>query len=107
MQGTVFALQVAGDSMQDAGIMEGDRVIVRQTSTARDGDIVVATLDGETTIKRLRLGKEQAMLVAENPAYRPIEIRADNAVIQGVVIGLMRSYQDTALARHSSGRRTA
>lgn len=101
--GSVFALRVAGDSMRDAGIIEGDEVIVRQTPVANDGEIVVATVDGETTIKRLRLQKRRATLFAENPAYRSIELTGD-AVIQGVVVGLLRSYQKKPAGGHTSSR---
>ncbi len=100
-RGSPFALRVVGDSMRDAGITEGDQVIVRQTSTAQDGDIVVATINGETTIKRIRLRKGRATLFAENPAYRPIEVPAGDTVIQGVVVGLLRSYQENAHGRTS------
>jgi repressor LexA len=101
--GSLFALRIVGDSMRDAGIIEGDEVIVRQTPAANDGEIVVATVDGETTIKRLRLRKRHATLFAENPAYRPIELTSD-AVIQGVVVGLLRSYQKKPADGHKSSR---
>lgn len=94
-QGTYFALRVAGDSMKDAGILDGDEVVVRKQPMANDGDIVVATLDGETTLKRLQIRGSRASLVAENPRYRPIDIRSESAVIQGVVVGLMRAYCHT------------
>jgi repressor LexA len=89
-RGTFFALRVAGDSMRGAGILQGDQVVVRQQSVAADRDIVVATIEGETTIKRLRLRGRRVMLVPENPRYRSIEVRAEEAIIQGVVVGLMR-----------------
>jgi repressor LexA len=79
--------------MRDAGIFEGDTVIVRQAATASNGEIVVATVGGETTIKRLRLRRRRPTLVAENPAYRPIELTSDS-IINGVVIGLLRSYEE-------------
>lgn len=92
-RGAHFALRVAGDSMRDAGIFDGDHVVVRQQSTANDGDIVVATLDGETTLKRLHLRRGHARLVAENPQYGPIEVQTESAGIQGVVVGLLRAYE--------------
>jgi repressor LexA len=92
-RGTHFALRVAGDSMRGAGILDGDEVIVRQQSTAEDGDIVVATIDGETTLKRLRIHGRRASLVAENPRFKPIEIRTVSAVLQGIVVGLLRAYR--------------
>ncbi len=91
---TCFAVRVAGDSMQDAGILEGDHVVVRQQANANDGDIVVATLEGETTLKRLRKRGNRAMLVADNPRYYPIEVKTESAVVQGVVLGLLRSYRN-------------
>lgn len=104
-RGRSFALRVAGDSMRDAGILEGDQIVVRQGSAANDGDIVVVTLDGQTTVKRLRLRKNQATLVAENPMYPPIEVRAEDAVIQGVVVGLLRLYREReAVARSAEPR---
>jgi repressor LexA len=96
-RGTFFALRVAGDSMRDAGILEGDQVVVRQQSVAADRDVVVATIEGETTIKRLRLRGRRVTLVAENPRYRPIEVRAEQTIIQGVVVGLMRECSGAAV----------
>ncbi|HLH78258.1 MAG TPA: transcriptional repressor LexA [Candidatus Binataceae bacterium] len=99
----LFALRVSGDSMRDAGILEGDHVIVRKTSTGNDGDIVVATFEGETTLKRLRLRRNRVSLVAENPVYPPIEVRSEDPVIQGVVVGLMRSYRVSASRARRAG----
>jgi repressor LexA len=99
-QGTFFALHVTGDSMRNAGILEGDQVVVRQRSVAADGDIVVATIEGETTIKRLSLKGNGMTLVPENPQHRSIEVRAEGAIIQGVIVGLMRKYRE-----HSPGTR--
>lgn len=87
-----FLLQVTGDSMKDAGILEGDHVIVQRQETANDGEIVVAMVEGETTLKRLRKQGDGMTLEAENPRYRPIELREESASIQGVVVGLFRSY---------------
>jgi repressor LexA len=103
----LFALLVAGDSMRDAGILEGDHVVVRKAYAANDGDIVVATLEGETTVKRLRIRKNRVALVAENPMYPAIEVRAEDAVVQGVVVGLMRSYRESATRARSVGHRLA
>ena len=103
----LFALRVAGDSMRDAGILEGDQVVVRRAYSANDGDIVVATLEGETTVKRLRLRGNRAALVAENPKYPPIEVGDADAVVQGVVVGLMRSYRESATRARRAGHRLA
>jgi repressor LexA len=99
VRGTHFALRVVGDSMRDAGILDGDQVVVRQQSTANDGDIVVATIEGETTIKRLRVRGQRRTLVPENPRFRPIDIRSESAVVQGVVVGLLRAYDARSVAR--------
>jgi len=106
-KGTFFAVRVAGDSMRDAGILEGDQVIVRQRSVAANGDVVIATLEGETTIKRLRIDGSRVMLVAENPQYQSIEVRAEEAIIQGVVVGLMRAYHERGAATDRFARRHA
>ncbi len=85
-----FALQVRGDSMIDAGILEGDYVIVEKRNTARNGEIVVALLaDGEATLKRFYKDADRVRLVAENPRYAPIVAR--DVALQGVVVGLVRA----------------
>jgi repressor LexA len=104
-KGTFFAVRIVGDSMRDAGILEDDQVIVRQQSVAADGDVVIATLDGETTIKRLQINGSSMTLVAANPQYRSIEVRAEEAIIQGVVVGLMRAYDERRTATHRLARR--
>jgi repressor LexA len=85
-----FALRVQGDSMADAGILDGDTVVVRKQDAARSGDIVVALVGGEATVKRLRLEARRAFLDPANPAYRPIPVGADARVV-GRVIGVWRS----------------
>jgi len=86
-----FALKVRGDSMTGAGILDGDLVIVRRQSTAEDGDIVVALIDGdEATVKRLRCEEGAVRLVAEHPAYAPIVVEGDGVAVQGKVVGLRR-----------------
>lgn len=91
--GGFFALRVNGDSMKDAGILEGDHVIVRRQPVAKSGEIVVVTIDGETTLKRLLLRRAQALLVPENPAYETIEIKTESTLIHGVVVGLLRTFR--------------
>lgn len=104
-RGSHFALQVSGDSMVGAGILDGDRVIVRQETRAADGDIVAATIEGETTLKRLRRRGNRYRLVAENPGYPAIDIRTDTVTIHGVVVGLMRSYgPQQAMLEGADGR---
>ncbi|MCL8207756.1 MAG: transcriptional repressor LexA [Actinomycetia bacterium] len=84
-----FALRVRGDSMVGAGILDGDVALVRAQPTADDGDIVVALLDGEATLKRLSRSAGVVRLVAANPAYPPL--RADEVRILGRVVGLLRT----------------
>jgi len=89
-----FALQVFGDSMTGIGILDGDTVVVKRTTSARDGDIVVALIDNEeATLKRLMVGKDTITLVPENPSLKPVSYTAGRVAIQGVVVGQMRSYR--------------
>lgn len=86
-----FALRVQGDSMIDAGIFEHDLIIVRAQETANDGDIVVARVDDETTVKKFRIRPSGPVLEPANPHYKPIEgVPFD---IVGVVIELRRHYK--------------
>ena len=90
--GDHFALRVAGDSMIDAGILDGDVVVVHQQDAARDGDIVAALLPGpaedEATVKRLGHDGGRVILIAENPAYDPIEM--PDGRIMGKVVAVLR-----------------
>jgi repressor LexA len=85
-----FGLRVRGDSMVGAGILDGDHVIVRRQPEARNGEIVVARIEDETTVKRLRTTGPRPLLCPENDAYRPIEGPFE---IIGVVVELRRRYQ--------------
>ena len=85
-----FALRVRGDSMINAGILSGDKVVVRPQSTAFDGQIVVARIEDEATVKRLSLKNGQVWLLPENPAYDPID--GQNAEIIGLVKAVIREY---------------
>ena len=87
---TCFALRVRGDSMINAGIFSGDVVVVRPQPTADDGQIVVARLEDEATVKRLRRRNGQIWLMPENEAYAPID--GIYAQILGVVKALVREY---------------
>lgn len=93
-QGTYFALRVKGDSMRDADIVQGNYVIVRQQPLAESGDIVVALIDGEATVKRLKLlPTGDVLLVAENPKYRPIQINPTTSfLLLGKVIATSKPY---------------
>ncbi|GMV27617.1 MAG: LexA repressor [Phycisphaerae bacterium] len=86
-----FALRVTGDSMTGASIQDGDLVFVRQQAVAEPGQIVVARVDGEVTVKRLRRQRGRLALVPENPSYRPIPVTAGTEIV-GVVVGLVRGY---------------
>jgi repressor LexA len=88
VEGNHFALKVKGDSMINAGIFDGDTVVVRMQSSARHNDIVAAMIDGEATLKRLKKNADQVYLQAENPAYPPI--RAPHIEILGVAVYLVR-----------------
>ncbi|MEJ2635045.1 MAG: transcriptional repressor LexA [Calditrichia bacterium] len=88
-EGRYFALRVQGDSMVNAGILDGDMVVVQSASTARSGEIVVALIEDEVTVKRLISESGQNFLKAENPAYPNIFPQSEWS-IQGKVIGLVR-----------------
>jgi repressor LexA len=90
----VFVLEVSGDSMQDEAILSGDYVLVERTQTARDGEIVVALVDGaDTTLKRFyRSEGDQIRLQPSNAAMQPIMVPAASVQIQGRVIGVLRKY---------------
>ena len=87
-QGEMFALQVRGESMIGAGILDGDIVLVRRQNTALSGQIVVALLGEEATVKRLVLRADGVWLMPENPAFDPIDGR--ECVILGLVVSLYR-----------------
>jgi len=92
-RGHHYALEVKGDSMINAGINNGDVVIIRETSTADDGQIVVALVEGqEATLKTLRRANGMIALEAANPAYETRLLRDDQVKIQGRLVGLLRTY---------------
>jgi repressor LexA len=92
-RGRHYALEVKGDSMIDAGINDGDIVVIREGSTADNGDIVVALVEGqEATLKRFRRNGSSIALEAANPAYETRVYRDDQVVVQGRLVGLIRSY---------------
>ena len=91
--GEHFALEVKGDSMVDAGILDGDTVVIRTASTANPGDIVVALVDDEeATLKRFRRKGASVALEAANPAYETRIFGPDRVRIQGRLVGLIRRY---------------
>jgi repressor LexA len=87
-EGTLFLLQVKGDSMLDAAICDGDWVVVRQQPTANNGEIVAAMLDDEATVKTYRFRDGHVWLMPHNPAFEPI--LGDEATILGKVVAVLR-----------------
>jgi repressor LexA len=87
-----FLLKVRGLSMIDVGIFDGDLLAVHKTNQARDGQIVVARLDEEVTVKRLDSSKGQIRLIAENPDFQPIVVNPEEVefAIEGIAVGLIR-----------------
>ncbi len=90
--GKIFALQVKGDSMIGAGIQDGDRVILKQQSTAENGEIVCAVIDGEATLKRFDKKDGVITLKAENEKYPPIKVSEGEFRIAGRLVGLLRKF---------------
>jgi repressor LexA len=89
--GEFFMLRVKGESMIDAGIHDGDYVVVRKQSDATPGSIVAALLEDEATVKTLVRQGGKTLLRAENPAFDPIEVTSENSRILGKVVALLRS----------------
>ena len=87
-EGTLFLLKVAGDSMMNAAITDGDWVVVRQQEDAENGEIVAAMLDGEATVKTFKRSDGHVWLIPHNPAYTPI--LGDEAAILGRVVAVLR-----------------
>jgi repressor LexA len=87
-EGTLFLLQVKGDSMLDAAICDGDWVVVRQQATANSGEIVAAMIDGDATVKTYRYRDGHVWLMPHNPAFDPIP--GDDATILGKVVAVLR-----------------
>ena len=88
-----FLLRVVGMSMRDAGIVDGDLLAVHRAQTADDGAIVVARLDDEITVKRLKHRRDRLLLLPENPDFAPIEVdprRVDSFAIEGLYVGVIR-----------------
>lgn len=89
----VYVLLVTGESMQDEHIVDGDYVLVEKTETARDGEIVVALVNGsDTTLKRLYRQGQQIRLQPSNAAMQPIIVSAENVQVQGRVVAILRKY---------------
>ena len=92
-KGEYYALEVTGDSMINAGILDGDTVIIQESETANSGEIIVALVDNnEATLKRLRRRGDSIALEAANPAYETRLFGADRVRVQGRLVGLIRRY---------------
>ncbi|MBO20805.1 MAG: repressor LexA [Rhodospirillaceae bacterium] len=92
-RGNHYCLEVEGDSMIDAGILDGDTVIIRRSDTAENGAIVVALVEGqEVTLKRLRRRNNSVALEAANPDYETRIFGPDQVAVQGELVGLLRQY---------------
>lgn len=102
VRGDTFALHVLGDSMKDAGILEGDIAVLRRDLAPRKGQIVCATVEGETTLKMFEPRKDGVWLVPANAAYRPMRL-TDNSLVQGVLQVSLRIYGQQ-VGRSSTGR---
>jgi repressor LexA len=91
--GEHFVLRVRGDSMIDDGVHDGDLVVVQEARAAADGEMVVAMVAGEVTLKRIyREGASRVRLQPANPALAPLLVPARELQVQGVVVGLLRRY---------------
>jgi repressor LexA len=88
-----YFLRVRGSSMRDAGILDGDLLAVHRTPDARAGQVVVARLNDEVTVKRLKRRGSQIQLLPENPDFEPIEVdpRRDRFAIEGIGVGIVRT----------------
>lgn len=92
-KGDHYALEVKGDSMIEAGIHDGDVVVIRQQDSAENGDIIVALIEGaEATLKRYRRKGKMIALEAANPAYETRILREEAVKVQGRLVGLIRNY---------------
>lgn len=89
--GELFLLTVSGDSMINAGILDGDKIVVRKQSVVNNGEIVAAMIDGEATVKRFYMDQNHIRLQPENDKYDPIIV--EDVEILGLVVGLIRRYK--------------
>lgn len=90
-----YLLKVRGLSMRDIGILEGDLIAVKKTEKARDGQIVVARLGDDVTVKRFKKVGQSVELISENPDFAPIKVNGESDIfqIEGLVVGLLRTWQ--------------
>lgn len=91
---STFFVRAQGESMVEVGILSGDILVVDRALTPHNGDIVIAALEGELTVKELRLAKNKAWLIPRNPDYQPIEITGnEDCIIWGVVAHSVHSFR--------------
>jgi DNA polymerase V len=89
-----FFVRVTGDSMTGAGIFSGDLLVVDRSRSASNGSVIIAVVDGELTVKRLRKSGGKSMLIAENPAYGPVPIGEGTSVeVWGVVTAVIHRFE--------------
>lgn len=88
-----YLLRVRGDSMKDVGILDGDLIAVRKTETAGEGKIIVARVDNDVTVKRLKFDGDKVALLPENEAYSPIMVAPEDLTIEGLFVGVVRGGQ--------------
>ena len=84
-----FALRITGDSMKDAGIYKGDLIIVNKQSKVNNGDIVVAAIGDEATVKKFMQMGDTILLIPENSSYEPIQMNEGDVLINGKVVGVL------------------
>ena len=84
-----FALKVTGDSMNGIGIDKGNYVVVNRQNTANNGDIVIAVIEEEATMKKFMIMGDSILLISENPNYEPIQMKREDVIINGKVIGFL------------------
>ena len=89
----LFALRVKGLSMSGAGLLPGDMVIARRQSSAQEGDIVVAMVEDEATVKRLRISGNKVVLCPENPDFEPMSLSPEKVALLGKVVEVRRYYE--------------
>ena len=87
-----YALRVTGDSMIDEGILDGDHIVVEERPEPNNGDVVVASIDGNATVKRFYRDKGSIRLEPANPRYKPIVVRDRDVQVRGVVVAVLRKY---------------
>lgn len=91
-KGTHYALTISGESMIEDGILDGDVIVVKEQSTANNGDTVVAVMDNEATVKRYYKTKNSIELHPANSSMKPIIVKGGDFNIKGVLVGLIRAY---------------